>query len=116
MVTQFAIEPHAFMAAPDGDGVVIWSSIQHPYWLQKIMAEILRLPLAKVRVLAPDPGGAFGGKQHTKFEPLVALMALRAGRPARLIFATSLAGGRRSSRATPQPTASGSRRSAGPRS
>jgi CO/xanthine dehydrogenase Mo-binding subunit len=86
MVTQFAIEPHGFMAAPDGDGIVIWSSIQHPYWLQKIMAEILRLPLAKVRVLAPDPGGAFGGKQHTKFEPLVALMALRAGRPARLIL------------------------------
>ena len=86
MVTHFAIEPHGFMAAPDGDGVVIWSSIQHPYWLQKIIAEILRLPLAKVRVVAPDPGGAFGGKQHTKFEPLVALMALRTRRPVRLIL------------------------------
>ena len=86
MVTHFAIEPHGFMAAPDGDGILIWSSIQHPYWLQKIIAEILDLPLAKVRVLAPDPGGAFGGKQHTKFEPLVALIALRAGRPARLIL------------------------------
>src|SRR5439155_467881 len=29
MVTQFAIEPHAFMAAPFGDGIAIWSSIQH---------------------------------------------------------------------------------------
>ena len=27
MVTQFAIEPHAFMAAPDGDGIAIWSAI-----------------------------------------------------------------------------------------
>ena len=86
MVTHFAIEPHGFMAAPDGDGVVIWSSIQHPYWLQKIMAQILRLPLARVRVIAPDPGGAFGGKQMAKFEPLVAFMALRTGRPVRLIL------------------------------
>ena len=81
MVTQFAIEPHAFMAAPDGDGIAIWSSIQHPYWLQRVMAGVLGLPLAKVRVFAPDPGGAFGGKQHAKYEPLVAFLALRTGRP-----------------------------------
>ena len=86
MVTQFAIEPHAFMAAPDGDGVAIWSSIQHPYWLQRVVAGVLGLPLAKVRVFAPDPGGAFGGKQHAKYEPLVAFLALRTGRPVRLVL------------------------------
>jgi CO/xanthine dehydrogenase Mo-binding subunit len=86
MVTHFAIEPHAFMAAPDGDGIALWSSIQHPNWLQKTVANLLGLPLAKVRVFAPDPGGGFGGKQHTKYEPLVALMALQAGRPVRLIL------------------------------
>jgi CO/xanthine dehydrogenase Mo-binding subunit len=86
MVTHFAIEPHAFIAAPDGDGVAVWSSIQHPYWLQRVMARVLGLPLAKVRIFAPDPGGAFGGKQHAKYEPLVAFMALRTGRPARLVL------------------------------
>jgi CO/xanthine dehydrogenase Mo-binding subunit len=86
MVTQFAIEPHGFMAAPDGDGIAIWSSIQHPSWLQRVIAGLLGLPLAKVRVYSPDPGGGFGGKQHAKFEPLVAFMALRAGRPVRLIL------------------------------
>jgi CO/xanthine dehydrogenase Mo-binding subunit len=86
MVTHFAIEPHAFMAAPDGDGIVVWSSIQHPNWLQKILSKLLRLPLSKVRVLAPDPGGAFGGKQHAKLEPIVAFAALRADRPVRLIL------------------------------
>ncbi|MGZ6259092.1 MAG: xanthine dehydrogenase family protein molybdopterin-binding subunit, partial [Candidatus Limnocylindrales bacterium] len=86
MVTHFAIEPHGFMAAPDEDGISIWSSIQHPYWLQKTVAKILGLPLAKVRVFAPDPGGGFGGKQHPKYEPLVAFMALKAGRPVRLIL------------------------------
>ncbi|MFV2063522.1 MAG: xanthine dehydrogenase family protein molybdopterin-binding subunit, partial [Chloroflexota bacterium] len=86
MVTHFAIEPHGFVAAPDEDGIAIWSSIQHPYLLQKIMARVLGLPLAKVRVHAPDPGGAFGGKQNIKLEPLVAFMALRTGRPVRLIL------------------------------
>ncbi len=86
MVTQFAIEPHAFMAAPDGDGIAIWSSIQHPYWLQRVMAGVLDLPLEKVRIYAPDPGGAFGGKQHAKYEPLVAFLALRTGRPCRLVL------------------------------
>jgi CO/xanthine dehydrogenase Mo-binding subunit len=86
MVTQFAIEPHAFIAAPDGDGIAIWSSIQHPSWLQRVIAGLLGLPLAKVRVFAPDPGGGFGGKQHAKYEPLVAFMALRASRPCRLVL------------------------------
>ena len=86
MVTQFAIEPHAFLAAPDGDGIAIWSSIQHPYWLQRVVAGVLGMPLAKVRVFAPDPGGAFGGKQHAKYEPLVAFLALRTGRPVRLVL------------------------------
>jgi CO/xanthine dehydrogenase Mo-binding subunit len=86
MVTQFAIEPHGFIAAPDGDGIAVWSSIQHPNWLQRVIAGLLGLPLAKVRVFAPDPGGGFGGKQHAKYEPLVAFMALRAGRPVRLVL------------------------------
>jgi CO/xanthine dehydrogenase Mo-binding subunit len=86
MVTQFAIEPHAFIAAPEGDGIAVWSSIQHPYWLQRILAGVLDLPLEAVRVHAPDPGGAFGGKQHAKYEPLVAFLALRTGRPCRLVL------------------------------
>ena len=86
MVTQFAIEPHAWMAAPDGDGIAVWSAIQHPYWLQRVIADLLGLPLSKVRVFAPDPGGAFGGKQHAKYEPLLAFMARATGRRVRLVL------------------------------
>ncbi len=86
MVTHFAIETHAYIAAPDGDGISVWSTIQHPNWLQRILAGVLGMPLAKVRVYAPDPGGRFGGKQHAKYEPLVAFLALRTGRPCRLVL------------------------------
>jgi CO/xanthine dehydrogenase Mo-binding subunit len=86
MVTHFAIEPHGFMAVPEDGGVAIWSTIQHPYLLQKMMAKMLGMPLSKVRIHAPDPGGGFGGKQIPKYEPLVTYMALKAGRPCRLVL------------------------------
>jgi CO/xanthine dehydrogenase Mo-binding subunit len=84
--THFAIEPHAFMAAPEGDGIAVWSTIQHPYVLQRLIATTLDMPFSKVRVFAPDPGGGFGGKQHAKFEPLLAVLALQLGRPVRLVL------------------------------
>jgi CO/xanthine dehydrogenase Mo-binding subunit len=86
MVTHFAIEPHAFLAAPDANGVTIWSPTQHPYVLQRVVASVLGWPIAKVRIIAPDPGGAFGGKGWPKYEPLMAFLALRTGRPVRLVL------------------------------
>ena len=86
MVTHFAIEPHAFLAAPDAEGVTIWSAIQHPYVLQRVVASALGWPVAKVRIISPDPGGGFGGKGWPKFEPLLAFLALRTGRPVRLVL------------------------------
>jgi CO/xanthine dehydrogenase Mo-binding subunit len=85
-VTHFTIEPHAFMVSPNGDSIEVWSTIQHPNWLQKTLSGLLGLPLSRVRVHAPDPGGAFGGKQHVKFEPAVAMAALKLGRPVRLVL------------------------------
>ncbi len=86
MVTHFSIEPHVFAAAPEGGGVTVWSTIQHPYILQRTLSRMLGLPFAKVRVHAPDPGGGFGGKGYPKYEPLVALMALELGQPVRLVL------------------------------
>lgn len=86
MVTHFSIEPHVFMATPDPNGVTIWSPIQHPFVLQRVVAAALRWPIAKVRIIAPDPGGGFGGKAWPKFEPLVAYLALKTGRPVRLVL------------------------------
>jgi CO/xanthine dehydrogenase Mo-binding subunit len=86
MITHFSIEPHGFLAAPEGDGVIVWTATQNPFQMQRILSRVLRLPLAKVRVIAPDPGGGFGGKQHPKYEPLVAVLARRTGRPVRLVL------------------------------
>jgi CO/xanthine dehydrogenase Mo-binding subunit len=86
MVTHFAIEPHAFLAAPDEQGVTVWSPIQHPFILQRVVAAALKWPLSRVRIVSPDPGGGFGGKGWPKFEPLLAFLALQTGRPVRLVL------------------------------
>ncbi len=50
------------------------------------MAKVLAMPLSKVRVVAPDLGGGFGGKQWPHMQPVVAFLALRTGRPVKLVM------------------------------
>jgi CO/xanthine dehydrogenase Mo-binding subunit len=86
MVTHFAIEPHVFVAAPDEDGVTIWSPNQHPFVLQKVVAATFKWPLSRVRIIAPDPGGGFGGKGWPLYECLLAFLALKLNRTVRLVL------------------------------
>ena len=87
MVTHFSIEPGGVVATPDADGgVSVYSPVQHPYLLQQIVARVVDLALHRVRVIAPDPGGGFGGKQTPRYEPLLALLALRTQRTCRLVL------------------------------
>ena len=87
MVTHFPIEPGGVVAAPGEDGgVEVYSPVQHPYLLQRIIAQVWDIPLNRVRVVAPDPGGGFGGKQTPRYEPLMAYLAIRTGRTCRLVL------------------------------
>ncbi len=80
------IEPRAALAAPDADGVRVWSSTQVPYVLSRITAELLRMSRERVRVTTPDVGGGFGQKAHVYPEEiLVAWLALRLGAPVKWV-------------------------------
>jgi aerobic carbon-monoxide dehydrogenase large subunit len=80
------IETRGVVATPEGDGVTVWSSTQAPHRLATIMAELLGLAPALVRVLCPDVGGGFGQKAHVYPEEiLVPWLALRLQRPVRWI-------------------------------
>lgn len=86
-VTHFPIEPGGTVAVPtEAGGIDVYSPVQHPYLLQRILAGVWDLPLAKVRVVAPDPGGGFGGKQTPRYEPLLAWLAMTTGRTCRLVL------------------------------
>jgi CO/xanthine dehydrogenase Mo-binding subunit len=86
MITHFAIEPHVFIASPDDDGVTIWSPNQHPFVLQKVVAATFKWPLSRVRIIAPDLGGGFGGKGWPLYESLCAFLALKFKRTVRLVL------------------------------
>jgi aerobic carbon-monoxide dehydrogenase large subunit len=78
------MEPSGAMAAPDGDGVILWAPCQAPFSVRKAVAGALGLPEARVRVIVPAVGGGFGARIPTYPEQVaVAALARRLGRPVR---------------------------------
>ena len=76
------LEPRSTVAQPDGDGVTLWSSTQVPHVLRTLLALSLGIAEHKVRVIAPDVGGGFGGKlQVTPEEFICTLVARKLGKP-----------------------------------
>ena len=76
------LEPRSTVAQPDGDGVTLWSSTQVPHVLRTLLALSLGIAEHKVRVIAPDVGGGFGGKlQVTPEEFIYTLVARKLGKP-----------------------------------
>ena len=71
---------------PRTDSATIWSSTQVVHWVRREAAALLGLPEARVRCIALDVGGGFGGKGHVYPEDLlVTFLARRLGRPVRWI-------------------------------
>lgn len=85
-IFHYALEPHCAIASFDSDGLTVWSGAQAPTAVQKVLARIFGLPLARVRLIVPYVGGGFGGKASVKIEPLAALAAFKAGRPVKMLF------------------------------
>jgi carbon-monoxide dehydrogenase large subunit len=68
------------------DSVTIWSSTQVVHWVRREAAALLGIPEARVRCIAPDVGGGFGGKGHVYPEDmLLTFLARRLGRPVKWI-------------------------------
>jgi aerobic carbon-monoxide dehydrogenase large subunit len=71
---------------PRTQSATIWSSTQVVHWLRREAAALLGLSEARVRAVALDVGGGFGGKGHVYPEDLlVPFLARRLGRPVRWI-------------------------------
>ena len=82
-----AIEPHAALAYFDSMGrLVVVTSTQVPFHVRRIVTRLLGLPPGTLRVIKPRIGGGFGGKQEVILEPLVALVAWKHRRSARLVM------------------------------
>ena len=60
----------------------MWSATQIPHILRLMLAMTLEIPEHKVRVIAPDVGGGFGGKLQVTPEEVIALLVARTARQA----------------------------------
>ena len=85
-----SLEPHITVAKIDGDKATLWSTSSSPYTARFQVAETLRLPQSKVRLIVYNIGGAYGGKTYPRHEPLVAALSWRVGgRPVRVALERS---------------------------
>ncbi|MBR0964830.1 molybdopterin-dependent oxidoreductase [Bradyrhizobium diazoefficiens] len=84
-VQHAALETHGGLAWLDEAGVLnVRSSTQVPFLTRRALSDIFGLPMDKVRVFCERVGGGFGGKQEMFVEDILALAALRTGRPVKL--------------------------------
>jgi 4-hydroxybenzoyl-CoA reductase subunit alpha len=61
--THLPMEQHAAVAHATPDGkLTLWSSTQTPHYVHRLLAKILDMPAAHIRVIAAPVGGGFGGK------------------------------------------------------
>lgn len=84
--THLALEQHAALAefSPDGR-LTLWSSTQTPHYVHRVLARVLELPPARIRVIVPALGGGFGGKTDPfNHELVVAKLAMLTGRPVKI--------------------------------
>jgi aerobic carbon-monoxide dehydrogenase large subunit len=90
LVAPFAMEPRATLAVPEGNGLTVWLSTQTPQRGRDDLCAMLGLPRERLRVIAPDVGGAFGGKASLSPEDyLVAAAALKLQRPVKWLATRS---------------------------
>jgi putative selenate reductase molybdopterin-binding subunit len=86
-VQHAALETHGGLAFVDADGVLnIRTSTQVPFLTRRSICDLFDLPSDKVRVFCERVGGGFGGKQEMFVEDILALAALKTGKPVKLEF------------------------------
>jgi len=87
MVEHLPVETHACIAAWDAKNrLTVWSSLGRITLGRSDIAGILGLPLSRVRVVSTQVGGNFGGKNEITVEPVVAVLAGKAGRPVKSFY------------------------------
>ncbi|MDR6951244.1 xanthine dehydrogenase YagR molybdenum-binding subunit [Ancylobacter sp. 3268] len=74
------MEPHATLAAWEGDRLTVWTSNQMIAWATADLAKTLGIAADKVRVVSPFIGGGFGGKLFLRADVLLAALGARAAR------------------------------------
>ncbi len=84
--THLPMEQHAAVAHAGPDGkLTLWSSTQTPHYVHRVLAKVLDMPAAHIRVVAAPVGGGFGGKTDPFAHEIVACrLSQITGRPVKI--------------------------------
>ncbi|TAJ97439.1 MAG: xanthine dehydrogenase family protein molybdopterin-binding subunit [Reyranella sp.] len=74
------MEPHASIAAWNGDRLSLWTSNQMIAWSVGDVAKTLGIAKEKVHLMSPYIGGGFGGKLWVRADALLAALGARAAK------------------------------------
>ncbi|MFT8315331.1 MAG: molybdopterin cofactor-binding domain-containing protein [Clostridium sp.] len=66
--------------------LVVVSSTQIPFHVKRQLSIALEMPASKIRVIKPRIGGGFGGKQTSAVEIFSALVTIKTGKPAKIVY------------------------------
>jgi CO/xanthine dehydrogenase Mo-binding subunit len=89
-VHQGYIEPLACVATASEDGnVELWTTTQGHFVIRMLCARLLKMDMAKIRVIASEIGGGFGGKNTIYGEPVAIRLSQMTGRPVRMVMTRS---------------------------
>lgn len=64
----------------------VMSSTQIPYHVRRHLSRVLGIPKSKIKVLKPRVGGGFGGKQTASVEIFPAIVTMKTGKPAKIVY------------------------------
>ncbi|MEW1951951.1 xanthine dehydrogenase family protein molybdopterin-binding subunit [Terrabacter sp. NPDC080008] len=71
------MEPRSVVVDPTGEQITMWTATQIPHILRFLLAATTGVAESKIRVIAPDVGGGFGGKLQTTPEEFIAFAVAR---------------------------------------
>ena len=86
LVDAASLEPEAGVAWIDSDGVITIRVSTQVIEHFRDVAEALQVPQNRVRVIGTYLGGGFGGKEDVTVEVYLGLLALKTGRPVRMVW------------------------------
>ncbi|MEU4765784.1 molybdopterin cofactor-binding domain-containing protein [Actinosynnema sp. NPDC023794] len=87
MQDQAFLGPESGLAVPDEDGGVdLYIATQWLHVDQGQVAAALGLPLEQVRLTLSGVGGAFGGREDLSMQVHACLLALRTGKPTKMVY------------------------------
>ncbi|MFI1564145.1 xanthine dehydrogenase subunit D [Streptomyces sp. NPDC020490] len=87
MQDQAFLGPESGLAVPEEDGGVhLYIATQWLHSDRRQIAPVLGLPEEKVRMTLAGVGGAFGGREDLSMQIHACLLALRTGRPVKIVY------------------------------